>query len=285
MARDIDDKLLASPPPDETTAEMDVIKNLFSMDQPHLSTLGDFSDDIFSDPTPTALHPQPAPTAAPQVAEPSPPDAVPYQPRAEEDIKVVTDDDLKNLFELNPPPAPAGAAPLPETMAPAPDPEPIPEPPAAPPEPVARNVEAEEISLDDVAEIAPVALAVPGPAPAPTAAPVDAVDFRREQVAEEAQPDNPLEDISPDEMVADLETRTQVGEMTAVAAGKKGELLHKTESLLQRLEPTGKDLLSVAELTRLYNNMNVLIEWARTMTERLDRLERAIEKLQPGDEP
>lgn len=353
MTSDNDDKLIASPSPDETTAEMDVIKDLFGQQQPEAATVEVFSQDLFSEPAP-----KPQPPAAKPAPAPSPPagpaSALGYQPKAEDDIKVVTDQDLVDLFassSIGTKPGPAAPPEPPAEPESTPAPAAQPEPEETTPTPIAKHVEAEEFSLDHVEEISPIASepqpsaepvatepapiaepvaaeeislepAVPEPAVEPEpeavsiAEPVDAVEFRREQVeeelgehhptpevdtgmksaivseaveigevaAEEPAHINPLEDISPDEIVADLENHCEVGEMTAVAAGKKGELLEKTAGLLKQLEPTGKDLLSVAELTKLYNNMNVLIEWARTMSERMDRLEAALAKLSPEDE-
>jgi hypothetical protein len=91
-----------------------------------------------------------------------------------------------------------------------------------------------------------------------------------------------LDDISPDEIVDQLETSAVVGEMTAVAAGKKGELLEKTRDLIGNLEPASGDYMKVEELTKLFNNVNVLIDLAGKLAERLDELEDRLDILEQG---
>jgi hypothetical protein len=309
MPGDRDDKLTgAGIPEDETSAEMEVLKDLFGQEQPAVSTESVFALDLFGEPAKPAPAPAPVPArpAAPASAVPVPPIAPQsYQPRAEEDIKIVTDDDLRRLFEASSP----GRKPEPG--------------PPSPPSPVplsAEPIAAEELTAASLAAEEKPAAAEPAPAvefkreptlegdlEEPVAPPeVDhgmksAIIVAHEEVEEiglgteehlpsgpayaEPRPaaENPLEDISPDEIVANLEDRVEAGEMTAVAAGKKGEPLEKTASLIQQLEPPGKDLISVAELRRLFNNMTVFIEWAKTMSERMDRLEAALLKLTRGE--
>ena len=70
--------------------------------------------------------------------------------------------------------------------------------------------------------------------------------------------------------------------MTTVPTAKKGEALEETREHIDQLEPAGEDFMSVAELRKLFNNVNVLIELAKKMAERVEGLEKRIEELVKG---
>ncbi len=348
--------------PDETSDEMDIIKSVFSADAEEESAGGGvFSQDLFggSDQSAPAGADESAQEIEPIMTEPSPPEEAESEPCAAteasaspedeveepadeappekqaaeagpaEGVKIVTDDDLRALFEASSPGAPRPPeSPLPEAAEEmedemegeaeesAPSPEPPAEPEPAEPEeveepefsapamaPVAADVEELGFDMDDSSS---GQLDEPPP-PAETR---DEMDEMEEavpedeitEVYEEEEPPPPEEtsieetkaeeddeqgppadspsvsDISPDEIVDNLESMAQVGEMTAVAAGKKGELLDKTKDLITRLAPAGDDFMSVAELKKLFENMNVIIEWAKEMNERLEAIEERLSR-------
>lgn len=284
------------PAADDSTTEMDIIKQALGRD-PSDSASGEiFSEDLFGEPAkPEPLPPPPPPAPVKESAKvppppreekaissprasdadreitsptlhlpmvipqpPAPPQPPPPPPTPAplaapvNSIKIVTDDDLRGLFDMSSP----GQSPVP----PAPAPPAAPVPPAAPapaeiPEPAERVGETvEEIELPKAEPVAEP------PAPAALAHEV-------------------LDDVSEDEIIDQLETRAQVGEMTAVAAGKKGQLLERTRELMSGLEPAGQDMMSVEELRKLFNNVNILVQLAQETAERVDQLEDLVLKL------
>jgi hypothetical protein len=191
--------------------------------------------------------PPPSPKPAPAPEEVKAPKA--------ESIKIVTDDDLRALFDMSSP----GFGPE-EEPAP-PEEKPVATAPAgsdvkAEEPALAMSEEVEELYVEGKVESA-------GPAPGPALDPES------------------VQEISPEEIVDQIETRAQVGEMTVGPAAKKGEALQQTAQALSGLEPVGDDFMSVDELKKLFNNVNILIQWARENAERLERIERKISKLLP----
>lgn len=313
MSDDRDDKFeedAARDSSDESTSEMEIIKGALGGGGPEEST-GEqvFLQDLFAPPASeepaSEEHPaEPVKAEEPETAtEPEKAEA-PESGGAADAIKIVTDDDLRQLFEMSSPgyspgeqeaePGEDAAASEPKAEEPVPEPpsEPAPEPPRVAPEPedaaAAKEqtvipeepqagsdsfgevpAEQQSISAEDVEEI--------GLEPEqPATAPEPSQQAEAEAPAEESPS---LDDISPDEIVEQIETRAQVGEMTSVPTAKKGEALERTAEMLSDLEPAGGDMMSVDELKKLFHNVNILIEWAREAMERLDRLERMIEKM------
>lgn len=298
-----------SPSPDEdSSGEMDVIKGIFGKEEPLISTSDSvFSEDLFGGPEKkdeaatqadaASTTPPEEPSASPQ-EEPAPetdeeaskePDTPfapePAQAKAGDSIKVVTDDDLRQLFdasipgfkpgEAKPDEAPAGdSEPAKEEKEEAPEPEPPREEAAAEPESAAPvHEEVEEIGLETTEPDA----APPEPEPEPE-------EKADEPVSEETPSDTEEKtdtqvDISAEDIVDQIETKAEVGDMTAVAAAKKGDPLKKTEELIQDLEPAEGDFMSVDELKKLVNNVQILIEWTKGAADRLDRIEQSLEKL------
>jgi hypothetical protein len=268
---------------EDSTEEMDIIKNMFGADD-SASSGGDqvFAQNLFGKPEkqePKA--PQRSEEAAPAPAEDQFPTdespqeiseraaeragpesgAAPETREGDSSIKIVTDDDLRQLFDQSSPGfRPDQAQPeepkqeqqSPEA-APAPEAEAEEEAPEAPPEPVSAVPEAPAYGDEDAGA-----------------------------AQEDAPEQSPLEDISPDEIVDQIETRAEVGEMTAVPTAKKGEALDRCAELMAELEPSGKDFMNVAELEKLFHNVDVLIQWARQMSEQMEILEQRLEDLIRG---
>jgi len=141
-------------------------------------------------------------------------------------------------------------------------------------EPAAREEEIEEIGdSGPSAEEEP-----PAPeAPASASQDIEEIGLGDPEGTAPAEEEPPEE--SPDELVEELEEKAEVGDMTAVAAGKKGDLLEQTEHLVHQLEPSSEDFMSVDELKKLFNNVNLLIRLMRSLSERIDKMEEDIEKL------
>lgn len=291
-----DDKIggAKEPSSEDSSAEMDVIQSVFKADQP-VETSGDlFSTDLFGQldakeekqtPPPPATAAKAAPPPAP--AEQPAPDAGKGNEGKESSIKVVTDDDLRQLFEASSPGSRPGQAPAGE----------IPKAPPPPPSPgweIAASPEAaEEISLGgkgpqektpsglDAAaedEVEELGITAPGEPP-PAAPPPPKSTVKKERPEKKAAPPK---QASAEEIVEQIESKAQVGDMTTVAAGMSGDLLKHTAELIQKLDPSGGDFMSVSELKKLFSNVNVLIQLAEESSERLSRLEKELEKLKKG---
>jgi hypothetical protein len=268
---------------EDSSAEMDIIKDMFGADD-SASNGGDhvFAQDLFGKPEKgkpkEPLHPE---DAAPTPAEDqSPPDESPQQiseqhaeepgPETQESdssIKIVTDDDLRQLFDQSSPGfKPDQAEPeKPKQEQQSSEAAPAPESPP--------GTEAKEEAPEAPPETAP---AEPE---APDAAQPEEVEKIGLEKTEDAPEHSPLEDISPDEIVDQIETRAEVGEMTAVPTAKKGEALERSAELMAELEPSGKDFMSIAELEKLFHNVDVLIQWARQISEQMEIVEQRLEEL------
>jgi hypothetical protein len=277
---------------------MDIIKQALGRDQADSASGEIFSEDLFGEPAkpeppspppepvkeiakvqplpgeekaiskPAAPSPPPPPSpplnlpmVVPQKVEPAPPQPPTPAPApkaaAPSSIKIVTDDDLRGLFDMSSP----GVSPV--QAAPAPPAEPV--APAAPaPAEIPENTERVGETVEEI-ELPKEEPAAEPPAPAALAPEV-------------------LDDVSEDEIIDQLETRAQVGEMTAVAAGKKGLLLERTRELMSGLEPAGGDMMSVEELKKLIHNVNILVQLAQETAERVDQLEDLVLKLNSDKE-
>ncbi|HUT55650.1 MAG TPA: hypothetical protein VM658_19830 [bacterium] len=295
--------------PDESTTEMEIIKDVFGTDAA-APAAGDqvFSQDLFSAPAPTApliqsrpgiytpeksppgkaVPPRQEPAKGPPAKTPLPPPApgkkapapAPAEPVDEPEaekkadaIKIVTDDDLRALFDQSSPglsPADMGLAPEPvepksakaaEKMPPAPKPAPpqkekTPVPPAAA-APVDEVLPGAEIFSEDVEELD--------------------VESVGEAVVPAAQA--PAPDVSDEDVIEQIETRAKVGEMTMAPAAKKGDALQKTALALSGLAPIGDDFMSVDELKKLFSNVSILTDWAQEAAERIERIELKLGEL------
>jgi hypothetical protein len=117
-----------------------------------------------------------------------------------------------------------------------------------------------------------------------TAAPADDEPDEKEK-QEEGPAEDDEEAKAHDDVVDNLENVAKVGDMTAVAAGKKGDLLDQTAGLIQDLEPTSGDFMSTQDLERLFSNVNVLIKWAKEMDKKMIELKKLVhQKLGEGKE-
>jgi hypothetical protein len=289
--------------PEESTAEMEIIKDVFGGGDAAPAAGGDnvFSTDLFSESAAPAPPPAPepkAPPAAPAKSAPAkttgettapgksapgksspgksapaakeaakaPIEAPPPAPEKEapapaekkgQPIKVVTDDDLRALFDQSSPglsPEEIGGAP--KTAEPAP--EESPEEAPAESEVMSRpGIIAEEMEVLDL-DAGPSA----GPPPAP------------EPPSPPSAPEASAEDV-----VEEIETRAKVGEMTVAPAAKKGDALQKTAQALSGLSPIGDDFMSIDELKKLFNNVSVLTQWAQEAQERMEKIERRLDEL------
>jgi hypothetical protein len=223
-----------------------------------------------------AAPPAPAsPKAAP--AKPAPAAPAPKEPAPDEKssdgIKVVTDDDLREIFDASQPGIQPGS------KAPEPTPEAVIESapkPAAAPEP--------SPPAEDSLIASRPGIPAPPPAPDPTSqfiagAPEPPPKKAQPATEQEEAGDLLREDEASDEMVDQIEDRAEVGEMTFVPTAKKGDALQKTAELMLALDPAGDDFMNTDELKKLFNNVNILIEWARETSERLERLEDKLEEL------
>jgi len=251
MAQEDEDKKAGGS--EDSSGEMDIIKQAFGTEEPVAGETADvFSVDLFGGQQDQAGE-QEAEQAPPQTDKPG------QEQQAESPgVKIVTDDDLKHLFEKSSPGSGTPPAPPARAMA---------SPPAGEqPASAAGDVgpvpeEVSEIGLDQAVADRPSRPAGEG-----------IVDSRDEVTSE-------LSDISPDEVVEQLETRARAGDMTAVGAAKKGEQLKRTEELISKLEPAGEDLMKVEELKKLFRNVDLLINWAKEMTERIERMEQKLDEL------
>ncbi|MFO8057377.1 MAG: hypothetical protein R6V10_08790, partial [bacterium] len=87
-----------------------------------------------------------------------------------------------------------------------------------------------------------------------------------------------------DEAIEHLEDMAEVGEFAAVAAAKKGEMLKSAEDKLSELEHAEGDFMNVDELKKLFDNVNLLIQWVKETSERLEKLEKKVEALEKEKE-
>lgn len=186
----------------DDSGEMEVIKEIFSSEEPTGGTTDIFASDLFAaDPFALANPPEPKPEPKPT---PRPPQtASPQAPSAPSGIKVVTDEDLKQLL------TPSPAVPPPAK------PQPVPEPKTSPPR--APAAEPESLDFQPVAE-----------------------DF------------------------------------VAVGAAKTGPALEEVAQELEGLEPMGDDFMSIAEMKKLFQNVNQLIDTVQKFSRRLDEMEKAL---------
>lgn len=286
---------LIAPADESSQEEMQILKQILDAEEPIVADEQLFAADLFAAPEEKEKRPkQEEPAASASEPVPEPREQTPPEPAAESEsqIKIVTDDDLKSLFEETArpaePEAPAQPKPPPELKPPAqakPPPEPEarertePRPPEELDEPSPAAEEVEEIGLEpeppEPASDEPPPVSEPEPAEVEELEPLIAS-------GPEPTPTGMLSEISPDDIVEHLEERAVVGEMTTVAAAKKGELLEKTRQMVSRLEPSGTDYLNVAELKKLFNNVNILIELVTETSERLEALEDLVRELSTG---
>ncbi len=82
-----------------------------------------------------------------------------------------------------------------------------------------------------------------------------------------------------EDVLDNLEEEARVGDFAAVAAAKKGEMLKATEDKLSALEPAECDFMSVDELRKLFDNVNLLVQWVKETSERIAKLEKKVEEL------
>lgn len=292
---------------EDSSVEMDIIQQALKGEpEPSSAQEPVFDLDIFAaPPSPSAPHevkttvpspppphtaPEPTPVPAPPTQnlpekteeerkpEENPPSFHVGSTGGEDSIKIVTDDDLKSLFEQSVPgipPAEASSGLRSEVR----------ESPVVSEEEITWTVGPPgETAAQEGERIVSVPETVSRPA---ESGPVGdggeeitspgTISPAADGLQEEKKP--PLEDISPEEIIDQLELRAEVGEMTAVAAGKKGQLLERTAVLISSLEPAGEDLMSVAELRKLFKNMDLLIQIIKETNERLSALERRLGEL------
>jgi len=76
--------------------------------------------------------------------------------------------------------------------------------------------------------------------------------------------------------VEELDLNIETGELKNLAASKEETKLDETEASLTQLEKMGGDLLSVAEIKKLFKNMNTMIDLLTLAMVRLDRLEKKL---------
>jgi hypothetical protein len=274
------------------------------------------TDDLWSEPGPaTAITIADAASVfgEPEDDIPIPPPPAPKSPEAAESIKVVTDDDLRKLFDMSSPGFRPPAPPMEEAATTPEIPEPAAEPadePAPPEGPASKSSWDEDTLGDQTAEVdlsRPIPEPEPEPEPDPQTepGPRDTLAYFSNEGPPEpqSQPTDPDVappissappevppvsnqrtdsdlDLSSDEIIDRLETAAVVGDMTAVAAGKKGSLLEQTESLMSKLEPTGDDFLSVDEMRKLFINVNTLADLVCESAKRIDELEKKLEQLE-----
>jgi|GEM_PF-3683587 len=109
-----------------------------------------------------------------------------------------------------------------------------------------------------------------------------------ETFGEEEEPEGPDEAPAPEsaeprelteDVLENLEKEAQVGDFAAVAAAKKGDMLKTTEDRLSGLEPAECDFMSVDELKKLFENVNLLIQWVKETSERIAELEKKVDEL------
>ncbi len=283
------------PSTEESSAEIDIIKQAFESDQETAPAKEDvFSVDLFGEGAQKQEEPasgqvqQPeagseaagaARTAGEPAASAQQPGPVEQQPEPaagevheeheppqepQSSVRVVTDDDIRKLFDASSPgmPPPGGSEGKAKEAA---EEEGFATRPVAPP---AEPVEPAESAPEEPEQAQPTESTLEKGAEQPS------------QRSEAEQPlDEELQEISPDEIVEQIETRAEVGDMTAVACGKKGELLQKTAELMDQLEPASEDVMNVAELKKLFRNVDVLSRWAKEITERLCEIEEMLAEL------
>lgn len=345
--------------------EMEILKEVLETDKP--SAPGDqiFSVDLFSEPVPQqeqepvsgdtaeAEKQEPPPEEEPEASRPEstptppePQEEAVSEPEADQDIKVVTDDDLQFLFEAGAqeeaqeePETGAAAGEPPREKAPAEEGERVtemetPDSPSSgteedtgdvPPPPEDRQAAEDESSEDTDTETDTDELYSPRPeeveeiefggggeegqeqaaespvekesgeAPVPEERPAPAGE---DKVEEEASPHGGAEPEGraafggeeggsvtdegaelTEEAIEHLEDVAQVGDFAAVAAAKKGEMLKSAEDKLSELEHAEGDFMNVDELKKLFDNVNLLIQWVKETSERLEKLERKVEAL------
>ena len=74
----------------------------------------------------------------------------------------------------------------------------------------------------------------------------------------------------------ELDLNIETGELKTLAAPKPEDKLDDTEASLTQLEKMGGDLLSIAEVKKLFRNMNTMINLLTLAMVRLDSLEKKI---------
>jgi hypothetical protein len=98
-----------------------------------------------------------------------------------------------------------------------------------------------------------------------------------EKKAEKKKPEPaPEPSLEEEKDVEELDLNIETGELKTVAAPKEEEKLEETEASLTQLEKMGGDLLSVAEIKKLFKNMNTMIDLLTLAMVRLDSLEKKL---------
>jgi len=117
------------------------------------------------------------------------------------------------------------------------------------------------------------------PEPAPAPARKTAEPLKKAAAPAPAKKPAPAEPgLEEQKGVEELDLNIETGELKSYAAAKEDGQLDETEASLTQLEKMGGDLLSVAEVRKLFRNMNTMIDLLTLAMVRLDAMERKLQE-------
>ncbi len=241
----------------DDSGEMDVIKDVFSSEEPGESSTDVFSQALFKSEEPEGSQEKPEPVPATEDEKPSPVEEKKEDVSGKSSVHVVTDQDLEQMFDE------AGAEPF-EEMEKSEKGEGLPwekEPPtreALKEEPAKKEAEGagvpEERSESEDKQ----------------------ASAQKESVEKESVEKEGVEKESVEKIIEDIEERAKAGEMKPVEAPRVGPALERIKNQIETLETMGGDFVSTGELKKLFRNVNIMISLIQEVMHQLEVMEKSM---------